>query len=406
MSKYFVVKASGANISIPVLDEAPAKPYIPIKGKGYIPLTTETNTTGIKVKGNNGKRYKAKVVTTTQVSGTYLGDYTTTYKYTDAVSESVSNGYVTTSHWGTTTKTIPVGSYTLTASTSTTSKDTLSAYPRIADPIIQLTNTQSVRVYQTFTTTRPGGATQTVKSYVCNRTFQYTNTQSCTVYIGLPYHITTSTSNTVYESTEYTAASSSGLYSLTISSATSYQFDSLTQNGEYNFEKAIISSSWNGDSQSVATKALTSARYFTFNSYSGSYESSVVTDQVTVSTAYNSQTQSKAISYTFKFLCSTSKTTKSGGIQTFTVGNAGNSSVIECTNTITSTTGIGNSYTQSTLQTAATKFPFDIYQFNFYGNNVPDCHFRKRTSSRSIIISTSIVPDYECTSYWTETTII
>lgn len=96
MSKYFVVKASGANISIPILDEAPAKPYIPIKSKGYIPLTTETNTTGIKVKGRNGKAYRIAKITTTEMSSTYIGDYTS-YKYvTSTLSVSQEETYATT----------------------------------------------------------------------------------------------------------------------------------------------------------------------------------------------------------------------------------------------------------------------------------------------------------------------
>ena len=98
MSKYFVVKASGANVSLPVLDSTLAKPYLVIKNKGYVPLTTETGTSGVKVKGRNGRIYGVAKTTTVQRSSTFISDCTTTYTSPEDMQDTVSNADVTATY--------------------------------------------------------------------------------------------------------------------------------------------------------------------------------------------------------------------------------------------------------------------------------------------------------------------
>ena len=90
MASYLVVKRnSTANTSYNITDVEPSKPYIRVKGQGYIPLTTNTTGSGPKVKaGLSTFKFQETYTTTTQVTSAEVSNvsvYDTYYTTTSSI---------------------------------------------------------------------------------------------------------------------------------------------------------------------------------------------------------------------------------------------------------------------------------------------------------------------------------
>ena len=99
MSNVLNVKTSGGDITLPILANAPSKPYMGIKGKGYIPLSASGTGAGVYTK-INGTTYKL------QSAKPYLefaSDRNFTLKvatpYWDGIMEYSTDGGVTWTTW-------------------------------------------------------------------------------------------------------------------------------------------------------------------------------------------------------------------------------------------------------------------------------------------------------------------
>lgn len=361
MSKYFVVKASGANISIPVLDEAPAKPYIPIKSKGYIPLTTETNTTGVKVKGRNGKAYRAKVATTTEMSSTYIGDYTTSTTYGSIIKQLVGTPYCTTtqvtnSEYTQKTITLVGGANLGILQTVSFTKSGLAAKTYSATAF---GNQVEHNIYAGGIGRTTGFDASGYPKVEILKSYQY-----ITLTLTYTSFISVNNFNTEPYTTSYTVKFT---HHPTITG-------SNTSKWVYSFKPVVEDFTYTISSNKKATYRYTGT--ITISAELGN--AYVTTNKVTSTETLGCE------GYTF-----TSSFTHATYTGTFGAG-------YPLTNTKITTRDIGNVIEYST--TTSTK-ELDVRGWIMYS-------YRSASKTTNKGITTYIIPDYECTSYWTETTIV
>lgn len=362
MSKYFVVKASGANISVPVLDEAPAKPYIPIKSKGYIPLTTETNTTGIKVKGRNGKAYRAKVTTTTEMSSTYIGDYTTSTTYSSLIKRLVGTKYCTTTQATNseyTQKTITlVGGANLGIFQTVSFIKDAAFIPKtysvtaFGDQVKHDIYAGGIGINTGFDTNGYPKVKLLENYQFVSLTLTYTSFISVNNFNTEPY----TTSYTV-KFTHHPDMTSSN-----------------TSKWEYSFKPVFEDFTYTISSNKKATYRYSGTA--TISAELGNYY--ITTNKVTSTETLGCE------GYTF-----TSSFRHATYTGTFGAG-------YPYTATSRTTANIGNAIEYST--TTGTR-ALDVAGWILYS-------YRSASKTSNSGITTSIIPDYECTSYWTETTIV
>ena len=417
MSKYFVVKASGANVSVPVLDSVIAKPYLVIKNKGYVPLTTETGTSGVKVKGKNGRIYRVAKTTTVQRSSTFISDCTTTYTSPENMQETVSNVDITATYMAYDTYTrSPNSTYTY----FTTSKSTFTYAVNLDMWLYLLISKQPGASYTSSSTTNTRGSTRqvTIQDYsisVLNSRSPSDNNAGY-VYVVAPRQTT---------SYNATAGSSTNISALFKTTKISYSITSSSQIAPY---------------ARLITNSVSASTYVTLTTLDGGNNGNNSTTKLTVSSTnglstYNvpgnafdneaeivSQSKSNiTMGFPYRFTAtqkaqfSTASNTYGDGNYTYTIGYADNTTVAEIVKTVSTTTG----YFAEGVVTAQSNFSYLIQSASSWktvtksenvrvwvydrGENSSAVRYRKKTKGRMCIVSTSVDPNYECTSYWTDT---
>lgn len=416
MSKYFVVKASGSNVSLPVLDSA-IKPYLVIKNKGYVPLTTKTGTSGVKVKGRNGRIYGVAKTTTVQRSGTFISDCTTTYTSPENMQDTVSNADVTATYMDYSTYTLaPVSTFTY----FSTSKNTFT-YGAAPDMWLSfvISKQPGAQYYSTSTTnTRSSTRKVVIQDYsisVSNKRSP-TDNNAGYLYIVGPRQ-TTSYKSTLGSSTDISALFKTTRISYSITSSSQIvPYARLITKSAGAAGTVTLTTLYGGNNENNSTTKLTVSStdcIATYNVAGNAFDNEVeIASQSASNISMSFQYQLTA---TQKAQFNTASNTYGDGNYTYTIGYADNTTAAEIVKTVSTTTG----YFAEGVVTQQSMFIYRIQSLNSMktetsmtyirafvydrGENSSAVRYRKKTKGRMCIVSTSVDTNYECTSYWTDT---